>query len=229
MKHNRAVILYAALLAVVSVTAAGCNSDTQTVDTAESAFLAQIETAESGEEVLYASFSSIDEMVETTHANRIIRCTVTERGDCTVFDPMGVLSEAERDSKKAAQFLATPYTLTVSDSYLGNLTKGETVTFYAQYGILGGTSYRQSRYPILETGAEYIMFLRAEEIGGEIVYYLTYTPDSVVRVSGTETIPDTSLFSAYAGDIPALESEIRSLVAENNYSTEIQSSGTADK
>ncbi len=197
-------------------------------------YIAQIADLPVNDAQLYASFESLDEMIESTHANVIVRCTVAERGDCIVYDPWGSYSEDDLDadvdiSVAAQRCLSTSYTLTISDCYLGNLAVGDEITFYAPYGILDGYTYRKARVPLFGVGAEYILVLRAEEINGEIVYNLSYTPDSVYVVanpsnskySAVETA-EGSLFYVYRDDVSAVEAHIRALVSENNYNTTIE-------
>lgn len=185
-------------------------------------FTAQIKAIPAEDAPLYASFESLDEMIETTHANLIIRCTVSNRGDSVVFDPWGIYKEddltADATASAAAQkCLSTPYTLTVNDCYLGNLARDEEITYYAPYGILNTYAYRRAGVPVFEVGNEYILVLRAEEINGEIVYYLSYTPDSVYVIDSNpeEFIKETSLFYPYRNDVSALETHIRTMISEN--------------
>lgn len=187
----------------------------------EDLFIAQIKAIPAEDAPLYASFESLDEMIETTHANLIIRCTVSNRGDSVVFDPWGIYKEddltADATASAAAQkCLSTPYTLTVNDCYLGTLAIDEEITYYAPYGILDTYAYRRAGVPIFEIGEECILILRAEEINDEIVYYLSYTPDSVYFIDSTseEIVKETSLFYPYRNDVSALETHIRTLISE---------------
>lgn len=218
MKHNRMLfLLLPLLLLALTVSLAACSS----AQDGETAFVASVEAISAVEQPMYASFSSVDDMIAGTHTNRILRCTVTERGDCTVYDPFGKYSADDLGtSADAISCIATPYTLSVDEQYLGDVGT-DTLTFYAQYGIIGAHTYRKALYPVLTVGKEYILFLRVDAINGTAVPYLALTPDSVVELDGdTVRVKEGSLFAQYK-NAEELITAIKALVAENSYDTAV--------
>ncbi len=224
MKHNRLLFLLLQLLLLVltvSIALAACTSAPD--DDAEAAFIAAVEAIPPEDGALYVHFPSMDEMIAGTHTNRIFRCTVTERGDCTVYDPFGKYAADDLETSAAAvSCIATPYTLSVKEQYLGDVGT-ENLTFYAQYGIISAHAYRKALYPVLEVGKEYIFFLRVDEINGTEFPYLALTPDSVVELDGDKIqVKEGSHFAEYTS-VTELTSALTSLIAEKNYSTAVDS------
>ncbi len=220
MKHNRILFLLLPLfLLAFTVFLAACSSAQD--EEAEAAFIAAVEAIPPEDGALYVHFSSIDELIAGTHANRILRCTVTERGDCTVYDPFGKHSADDLGtSAEAKSWIATPYTLSIGEQYLGDVG-ADTLTFYAQYGIIGEHTYRKSLYPVLEVGKEYIFFLRVYTINGKEAAYLALTPDSVVELDGdTVRVKEGSHFADYTS-AAELTSALTALITEKNYSTAV--------
>lgn len=234
------IVVSILLITTISILCMSCGSKYDSLTT-EAEYVAQIESLSAVDSPLYVTFESLDEMIETTHANLIIRCTVSKRNDCIVYDPWGICDEDDlngntRISSTAQRCIVTPYTLNIKECYLGNLAIGDAITFYAPYGVINGYSYRKSQAPILSVGAECILVLRAEEINGEIVYNLSYTPDSIYTIENviqskniSAETGDDSLFSKYQDNVSALESDIRALISDNNYSTVVEVFSTSGK
>ncbi len=131
------------------------------------------------------------------------------------------LTVDERVRQGAMECIATPYTLQVSDVYFGDTyAKAGCIPYYAPYGIIEGIAYRQSGYPVLQVGEEYILFLCVDNVKGKWVYYPThplYSFYPVSKYTSLQTIPLTDTIEP-----DALAMEIQALVAQNEFDATVE-------
>nr|MBQ4319270.1 hypothetical protein [Clostridia bacterium] len=139
-----------------------------------------------------AVMSSVGELIETSKPTYIVRAKLTDRGECEASGGM----------------ITTPYTVRVSECYLGNIEAGTEFVLDASYGILDGQTYRTTPYPVLVTGSEYILFIRCEVIYGETSYVLASHTYGALRIDGDTLVNDTG-FDAFGGTVDAITAEVR--------------------
>ena len=127
--------------------------------------------------VSYAKFDSIAQLIEGSHCELIVRCTVGERHESAEFEaPEGRLY--------------TPYTLNVIETYLGEA--GNTLTFNAAYGVIGDEVWRNYHAPLMKQGCEYLLFLRTDDSANNGGYWNAFLPLAV------ELLPDGTFTNEYA-------------------------------
>jgi len=141
-----------------------------------------------------AVVSSVGELIETSKPTYIVRAKLTDRGECEEFGGM----------------ITTPYTVRVSECYLGDIEAGTEFVLDASYGLIDGQTYRCDPYPILVTGSEYILFIRCEVIYGETSYVLASHTYGALRIDGDEVVNDTGL-GAFGGTVDSVTAEVREI------------------
>jgi len=192
---------------VMAVLLFACSTD----DKREEEFVQQIEALEntSTVRISYIHPESVEEMLSVVKTNLIIRCKVTGREETVLHNPY---DRAEKLTKETAEWIATPYTLAVTQVILGEF-EGETITYYAPYGILGEYANRRTEYPIFRVGEEYILFLRAEYINNRWEYSMAHPLYSLYKVNSEE---NRGIFAEFSS-ADELADHIRALAEENEY------------
>ena len=149
---------------------------------------------------------SLEEMISTSKCNLIIRGKIADRGEC------------ETDGTH----VTTPYTVVVNECFLGDFEVGGIFVIDAPYGIAENVKFRAEPHPILRTGEEYIMFLRRDEIDGEMYYYLANRISGALRIDDDGLTNDTegNCFSdSYGGDLDAFIGELKFVVESGSFDT----------
>lgn len=219
-----------------------CGSRTEEAYT-EDEYIKMIESLDETGAPMYVTLNNIEEIITKTKSNLIVKCKVVSRDEPMVFDPFGsfttdtLLSESSPENEKfaAANYISTPYQIEISDVYLSpdsieTSLIGSSIPFYAPYGVIGQYSNRLAGHHILRVGAEYIMFLRVDNIGGNMVYYLAHPIYSLVEIdpqNGKSISQNNVSYSSYEqiygeySDELELTEAIESLVADGGYDTSI--------
>ena len=184
--------------------------------------------------------SSLSELMSTAKPNLVVRCKVTSRGDsylkgqdeslnALLDKPASELtgSDAERLKYAVDNYLSTPYTLELDKIYLGaeNLDDTSELVFTVPYGAINGYARAADKYPILKVGAEYLMFMRVDFIGGEKEYYLAFRPASALELQNDNFYVSEyadSIFAEFNGSTEALINELEELIANNDYDISIE-------
>lgn len=209
-----------------------CSDQIDRID--EDEYIRMIESLEDTNAPLYVTLHDIEDVITEAKANLIVKCKVISRTDPVVFDPFGSFTTGiltsddvpETEKVKAADYITTPYELELSEVYLGNADSGGTIPFYAPYGVINGYSCKLAGHPVLHVGSEYIMFLRVDNIGGTLVYYLAHPMYSVFDVNSitssaisavNESVDSRSAIYAEYTDASDLINEIKNLVANHYY------------
>lgn len=193
----------------------------------EEIFIEQMESLTPTNAPMYVQVEDMNDMISTTKANCIIQCTVDSRGTTLLYDPFtgytkeDLLSTDTSEKEKAvmANYISTPYQLTVSDVYLGDtLETGDSFMFYAPYGEIGEYHCKVSGHPILQVGKEYLLFLRVDKINGEFVYYLSYPPESAIEIGNTAVTGSRNIGNTNVSDNAILD-ELMQNIEQHEYDT----------
>ncbi len=182
------------------------------------------------------NYASFEEMINEGKPNFVVRCEAVAREDMTVYDPLGYWDEALlwktptflaelEEQQAAATHIATPYTMEIKDVLLGNyLQKGDTFTFYANYGFVNQFYMRYEHYPIYRVGDEYIMFLEVTKIAGREDYINLIHPAGAVRIPDEDprslaALSDLSdrIYMELDYDLSALEDTLDAIYASHPY------------
>ena len=183
----------------------------------------------------YIYLESVGELIGKCKPNLIIRGKVASRADSTVVDHSGKYaadfldSDASAQAKTAcaAEYLVTPYTIEVSENFLGEDV--ESLTLNMPYGIHGNYQRRERKYPVLEVGKEYVFFLRGDIMYGEKAYFLAFPPASAIEVkngklvTGADSI-DGVIFGGFS-TYKELEGRLEKYIGENNPDTSMDRFG----
>lgn len=183
----------------------------------------------------YIYLESVDELIGKCKPNLIIRGKVASRADSTVVDYSGKYaadfldSDASEQAKTAcaAEYLVTPYTIEVSENFLGEDV--ESLTLNMPYGIHGNYQRRERKYPVLEVGKEYVFFLRGDIMYGEKAYFLAFPPASAIEVksgklvTGADSI-DGVIFGGFS-TYKELAGRLEKYIEENNPDTSMDKFG----
>lgn len=209
-----------------------CSCNTQAELSEEDEYVKMIEDMDETISSLYIVLDDMEELIKETKANLVIRCKVKNREESVVYDPFGVYNTTlfvdksvnEQTKIAASSMIYTPYTLDVLEVYLGNTyTEKNTITYYAPYGVIGEYKNKISGYPVFRVGDEYILFLRADNVNGKWMYYLshpmysTYTISTSAKSSGVENQAD-AIYNDYVNAEEVIK-KIKELIAENTYDT----------
>lgn len=190
----------------------------------------------------YIYLESVGELIGKCKPNLIIRGKVASRADSTVVDYSGKYaadyldSDASEQAKIAcaAEYLVTPYTIEVSENFLGEDVGS--LTLNMPYGIYGKYQRRETKYPVLEVGKEYVFFLREDRIGRRMsddlvaiwkAYFLAFPPASAVEVKrGRLVLAENSveelIFGGF-GSYKKLAGYLGEYIRENNPDTSADS------
>ena len=141
-----------------------------------------------------AVMSSVGELIETSKPTYIVRAKLTYRGECEALGGM----------------ITTPYTVRVSECYLGGIEAGTEFVLDASYGILDGQTYRTTPYPVLVVGCEYLLFVRCDSIYGATSYVLASGAYGALRIDGDAVVNDTGL-GAFDGTVDSVTAEVREI------------------
>ena len=141
-----------------------------------------------------AVMSSVGELIETSKPTYIVRAKLTDRGECEASGGM----------------ITTPYTVRVSECYLGGIEAGTEFVLDASYGILDGQTYRTTPYPVLAVGCEYLLFVRCDSIYGATSYVLASGAYGALRIDGDKVVNDTG-FGAFGGTVDSITAEVREI------------------
>ena len=203
-------------------------------------FEAAVMAASPTEKIGYVKVESLSELMDTTKPNLIVRCKVASRGESYLKGANESLNsllnqsaaaltdtELKRVQSAVANSLSTPYTLELEEIYLGaeNLDDTTELVFTVPYGAINGYARAADKHPILKVGAEYLMFLRVDYIGGEKEYYLAFRPASALELRNDSfdggDYADL-IFAEFNGSTEALISELEELIANNDYDISIE-------
>ena len=198
-------------------------SSCDTAEATEEDFVRQMRSLSPTQSPLYVQVEDMNDMIATTKTNCIIQCTLDSRDTSVVFDPFtGYKTEdlfaqdnTEEEKRVVSNYISTPYQITVQDVYLGDyFEKGDVFTFYAPYGEIGEYHCKVSGHPILQVGKTYLLFLRADKINGEFVYYLSYPPEGALEMRNDDMRED----GVHAYDATVIE-ELKQNVERYSYDT----------
>lgn len=236
MKHifDIAIVL---CLASVAVLFGSCSeTDEYIPDEFEAAVMAASPT----EKISFVKIESLSELMDTAKPNLVVRCKVVSRGESylkgkdeslnsLLNQSSTALTDAElkRVQSVVENSLSTPYTLELEKIYLGaeNLDDTSELVFTVPYGAINGYARAADKYPILKVGSEYLLFLRADYIGGEKEYHLAFRPASALELRNDSfdggDYADL-IFAEFNGSTEALISELEELIANNDYDISIE-------
>ena len=175
-----------------------------------------------------SEYDTIDDMMRAEWPNLIVRVTLTERGNSTVYDPFGEYSDKHLGGQEAAAlYICTPYEARIEEVIIGDpeqFLEGDSFLFYAPYGSVYEYSVRYADTPIFSLGREYIMFfsvLDVETIGRW--FDLTH-PSAVAeimvedeRTFNAMTDSGIKLFDGTGSDVETLAEHVRALYADCPY------------
>ena len=240
MKHIFDIAIVLCLASVAMLFGSCSETDEYIPDEFEAAVMAASPT----EKIGYVKVESLSELMDTAKPNLVVRCKVASRGEsylkgkdeelnALLDKPASELTDSEADRLKsaAADCLSTPYTLELEKIYLGaeNLDDTSELVFTVPYGAINGYARAADKYPILKVGAEYLMFLRVDYIGGEKEYYLAFRPASALELRNDSfdggDYADL-IFAEFNGSTEALISELEELIANNDYDISIEGTET---
>ena len=236
MKHifDIAIVL---CLASVAVLFGSCSeTDEYIPDEFEAAVMAASPT----EKISFGKIESLSELMDTAKPNLVVRCKVVSRGESylkgkdeslnsLLNQSSTALTDAElkRVQSVVENSLSTPYTLELEKIYLGaeNLDDTSELVFTVPYGAINGYARAADKYPILKVGSEYLLFLRADYIGGEKEYHHAFRPASALELRNDSfdggDYADL-IFAEFNGSTEALISELEELIANNDYDISIE-------
>ena len=106
-------------------------------------------------------YENFEDMIRNGRPELVVRVTLTERGDCTVYDPFGEYSDHDLGGDAANLYICTPYEARIEEVLLGDpkqYQKGDDFIFYAPYGKVRASAVRYKNTPIFSVGREYILF-----------------------------------------------------------------------
>ena len=183
----------------------------------------------------YIYLESVGELIGKCKPNLIIRGKVASRADSTVVDYSGKYaadfldSDASEQAKTACadEYLVTPYTIEVSENFLGEDV--ESLTLNMPYGIHGNYQRRERKYPVLEVGKEYVFFLRGDIMYGEKAYFLAFPPASAIGVKNGKLVTDADkidgvIFGGFS-TYKELARRLEKYIEENNPDTSMDRFG----
>ncbi|HIX91770.1 MAG TPA: hypothetical protein H9681_02705 [Firmicutes bacterium] len=236
MKHIFDIPIILCLLIAAMLFGSCSETDEYIPDEFEAAVMATSPTVI----VDYILLESLSELMDTVKPNLIVRCKVASRGESYLKGANESLNsllnqsaaaltdtELKRVQSAVANSLSTPYTLELEKIYLGaeNLDDTTELVFTVPYGAINGYARAADKYPILKVGAEYLMFLRVDFIGGEKEYYLAFRPASALELRNDSfdggDYADL-IFAEFNGSTEALISELEELIANNDYDISIE-------
>ena len=249
MKIKNKVYIPIVVFTVVICFILGLKVITSTNDTNEENFIKRIEAIQPIASARYIQLDSLQEMIEATEANLIIRCTVISRSQSDVIARGGLkslytsedlkylnlnISEAagNDDNKSALRLeiaqsayysIVTPYEIEILEVYHGkNIHEvGEKIVINARYGIVDNVEYKQENHPTYKVGDEYILFLRVDEVYGELDYNLAFTPASLLTINSKEGTFEygsycEKIFSNYGNNTELLIGDLKNLIEQDN-------------
>lgn len=177
-------------------------------------FAKKISAIEPVERVNYIYLDSLGDMISQTNTNLIVRGKTLSRGESAKYGKSGTIH--------------TPYELEILEVYHGTVNKsGDIINFDALYGIFEDTEYRADKHPVFNIEKEYLLFLRVDEIYGELQYCLCFDPASSLILNPKDgTFEDHGIysdyvFSKYDHDTEKLLTELKEFIADNDYNTKI--------
>ena len=199
-------------------------------------FYSEIVAIENSTKIVdYIYLESVDELIGRCKPNLIIRGKVESRADSTVVDYSGKYaadyldSDASEQAKIAcaAEYLVTPYTIEVDEKFLGEDIEG--LTLNMPYGIYGKYQRRETKYPVLEVGKEYVFFLRGDIMYGEKAYFLAFPPASAIEVKNGKLVTDEEsidgvIFGGFS-TYKELAGRLKKYIEENNPDTSMDKFG----
>lgn len=236
MKHIFDIPIILCLASVAVLFGSCSETDEYIPDEFEAAVMAASPT----EKISFVKVESLSELMDTAKPNLVVRCEVKSRGESflkgqdeslnsLLYQPSTELSDSDAKRLKVAvnDYLSTPYTLELEQIYLGaeNLDDTSELVFTVPYGAINGYARAADKYPILKVGAEYLMFLRVDYIGGDKEYYLAFRPASALELRNDSfdggDYADL-IFAEFNGSTEALISELEELIANNDYDISIE-------
>jgi len=202
-------------------------------------FIKQIENLPATMRSSYIQVFNMHELIETTKPNFIIKGKIISRGESDVIDPFfnkytkeDLYSDDLETARTAYGLIGTPYEIEITDIYHGNINKiGDIIPFNAPYGIIDDFGKRKEDHPILEVGEEYILFLRGDSLWGVLTYYLSFKLAGALKLdneNGIFSLYNDSymfIFSKYECNTEKLLDDLKELIKNNNYTTEIEYAG----
>ena len=236
MKHISDI----AIVLCLAFTAMLFGSCSETDEYIPDEFEAAVMAASPTEKISFVKIESLSELMDTAKPNLVVRCKVVSRGESylkgkdeslnsLLNQSSTALTDAELKRVQSAveNSLSTPYTLELEKIYLGaeNLDDTSELVFTVPYGAINGYARAADKHPILKVGAEYLMFLRVDFIGGEKEYYLAFRPASALELRNDSfdggDYADL-IFAEFNGSTEALISELEELIANNDYDISIE-------
>lgn len=179
-------------------------------------------------------YESFDDLIQRGQPNLVVRVTFERRGTCRVYDPFGLYTNADLKNipwgmtySYASLYICTPYEAKIEEVLLGDQTlfpEGDSFTFWAPYGIVGGDAVRYADTPLFSEGYEYILFLSVLDVEGVGRWYDLTHPSAAVEIMALDersfssmSYAGNALFDATEYDTETLGELLGALYAENPY------------
>ena len=184
-------------------------------------------------------YKDLDEFINTG-INFIIRGQVIAREESAItmfgiplYPNDDLRSENYEYARNARSRIATPYKIQINEVYHGDINKkDDIITIYALYGIVDGFKNRIfDDAPIYNVGAEYILFLDVEEQYENIVYI---PPMNLLKLDTTNGVFESeglfgNIYSKYENDTNKFVTDLKELIKNNNYNTEVKVIGSKEE
>lgn len=174
-------------------------------------------------------YENFEDMIRAGMPELVVRVLLTERGDCTVYDPFGAYSDRDLGSNDAANlYICTPYEAKIEEVLLGDpkqYQKGDEFIIYAPYGKVRNHAVRYEDTPIFSVGREYILFFSPFDIYMVGRWHNLIHSSAAVEIMEEDAQTFTAmteagfrLFEATGFDTKCLAALLKSLYEENPYS-----------
>ena len=240
---NKIYLFVLIILSVISLTACKSNDKieiSEEVLKEDAEFIKKIETLPL---TLFLDYSPLKDLEDIFNSfgdlgpNLIVRCEAISRGETAVIIPLEIYTNEDLRSenkdyvRNAVDCIRTPYEMKIKEVYHGSINKeNDIITMIAPYGIIDDFVNKHSDYPIYGVGSEYIFFLRAVEMYGELEYGIVYTPCGWVKLDSHEKTFECSelaqtMYAKYNNNMDKLINDIKKLIKNNNLRTDVESHG----